>query len=146
MVLPTHVLIFYKIPRLDMYSNTQQLHGIHAQHIKNEWQCQQHLGENGRPGACYITPNGIHIGLNIRRLASWAAAMVCHFLPSLTLCSLSTIPRLLGKLRNTNRPTSQTLTAHMMVVELCQGLEVVQVPLHSLPQGHHHPLQSRRSR
>src|SRR5882762_38555 len=88
MVLLTHVLIFYKIPQLDMYFNTQQLHGIHAQHIKNEWQCQQHLGENGRPRACYITPNGIHIGLNIRHLASWAAAMVCHFLPSLTLCSL----------------------------------------------------------
>ncbi|KIM71956.1 hypothetical protein PILCRDRAFT_93651 [Piloderma croceum F 1598] len=69
------VLRFHKIPQLDMYSNMQQLHGIHSQHIKNEWQCQQHLGENGRPGACYVTPNGIHIGLNIHRLASWAAAM-----------------------------------------------------------------------
>jgi len=64
-----------KIPRLDMFSNTQQLHGIHAQHIKNEWPCQQHLGENGRSGACYITPSGKHVGLNIRRLAAWAAAM-----------------------------------------------------------------------
>src|ERR1700727_3093595 len=61
-----------------MYTYAQQLHGIHAQHIKNEWQCQQHLGENGRPEACYITPGGVHVGLNIRRLASWAAAMVCH--------------------------------------------------------------------
>jgi hypothetical protein len=61
-----------------MYTNTQQLHGIHAQHIKNEWPCQQHLGENGRSGACYVTPDGNHIGLNIRRLAAWAAAMVRH--------------------------------------------------------------------
>ena len=60
-----------------MYTGTQQLHGVHVQHIKNEWQCQQHLGENGRPGACYIKPgNGAHIGLNMHRLASWAAAMV----------------------------------------------------------------------
>jgi hypothetical protein len=60
-----------------MYSATQQLHGLHAQHIKTEWQCQQHLGENGRPGACYIKPgSGAHIGLNMRRLAAWAAAMV----------------------------------------------------------------------
>src|ERR1700683_5543332 len=134
------MLIFYQIPRLDMYTNAQQLHGIHAQHIKNKWQCQQHLGENGRPGACYVTPNGIHIGLNIRRLASWAAAMVCYFLLSLMWCSLSTIFRLLGKPRNTNHRTFRTLTAHMMVVELCQGLEAVQVLSHSLRQGHHHPL------
>jgi hypothetical protein len=71
------ILTCYQIPRLDMFSNAQQLHGIHAQHIKNEWPCQQHLGENGRPGACYITPSGKHVGLNIRRLAVWAAAMLC---------------------------------------------------------------------
>jgi hypothetical protein len=61
-----------------MYSNTQQLHGLHAQHIKNEWQCQQHLGENDCAGACYVTPSGVHVGLNIRRVAAWAAAMVCQ--------------------------------------------------------------------
>jgi len=59
-----------------MFSNAHQLHGIHAQYIKNEWQYQQHLGENGRPGAYYITPSSKHVGLNIRRLAAWAAAMV----------------------------------------------------------------------
>jgi hypothetical protein len=57
----------------------------HTQHIKNEWQCQQHLGENGRPGACYITPSGKHVGLNIRHLAAWAAAMVRHSIISVVL-------------------------------------------------------------
>jgi hypothetical protein len=67
-----------QISWLEMYSNTQQLHGIHTQHLKNEWQCHQHLGENGCPGACYVIPSDNHIGLNIRCLAAWAATMVCH--------------------------------------------------------------------
>ena len=138
------MLIFYQIPRLDMYTYAQQLHGIHAQHIKNEWQCQQHLGENGRPGACYITSNGIHIGLNIQCLASWAAAMVRYYLLSLISCSLSAASRPPRKSQNTNHLTSQTSMVHMMVAEVCQGLEDVQALWHSLQQGRRHQPLSRQ--
>ena len=66
-----------QVPQLNMYSAKQQLHGIHAQHLKNKWQCQQHPGENGQPGACYIEPvTGRHISLNMRWTAVWTAAMV----------------------------------------------------------------------
>ena len=67
-----------------------QLHGLHAQHIKNKWQYQQHLGESGWPGTCYIkVGDGTHIGLNMCCLAAWAAAMVSLCFRQLTdLCSV----------------------------------------------------------
>ena len=120
--------MLYQIPQLDMYSNTQQLHGIHAQHIKNEWPCQQHLGENGRPGACYITPNGVHIGLNIRRLAAWAAAI---FYAGLISQLITIVLRLPEKPRNTSHLIFLTLMVRTMVGEPCQGPEDEQGLQHS---------------
>ena len=69
--------VFLQVPHLDMYLAKQQLHRIHAQHIRNEWQWQQHPRENGWLGACYIVPGtGRHIGLNMQHTSIWAAEMV----------------------------------------------------------------------
>jgi hypothetical protein len=71
-----------QVPRLDQYNETQQLHGTFTLRIKEEHTCQQHLGENGSVGHCYVTQGGRHIGLNMRRLSLWAAACVCFILIS----------------------------------------------------------------
>jgi len=65
-----------KVPCLDQYDETQKLHGTFILCIKEEHTCQQHLGENGSIGHCYVMSVGRHIGLNMRRLSMWAAACV----------------------------------------------------------------------
>jgi hypothetical protein len=119
-----------------MYTNTQQLHGVHAQHIKNEWPCQQHLGENGRPGACYVTPDGNHIGLNIRRLAAWAAAMVCYLAYVLRSNADSLSTRLPEKPQNISLPTFLTLMVPMALGLLCRDRVGALVLWHKLMPGH----------
>ena len=122
----------------------QQLHGIHAQHIKNEWQCQQHLGENGHPGACYITLSGVHVGLNIRQLASWAAAIVYHSALDMLLILIEyLLHRLWAKLPNTNLLISLSLMVSMMLNQLFQDYEGVLDPLHKPLLGHPHLPQSK---
>ncbi|TFY76970.1 hypothetical protein EWM64_g7043 [Hericium alpestre] len=67
-----------RVLNVDHFSNDAQLHGPIILELKQKWVCQQHLGEHGEPGHCYITPNGDHIGLNARRLKFWAAAIAAH--------------------------------------------------------------------
>lgn len=44
--------------------------------LKRTHPCEVHRGEHGQPGYCYVFPDGEHLGLQARRLAVWAAAMV----------------------------------------------------------------------
>lgn len=53
-----------------------QLHGDIILKLKDTHPCEKHRGEHGEPGYCYIAPDGSHVGLNNRRFAIWAAAMV----------------------------------------------------------------------
>ncbi|KAF8808409.1 hypothetical protein BYT27DRAFT_7241680 [Phlegmacium glaucopus] len=43
--------------------------------LKKKWPCQNHQGEHGEPGHCYIAPSGEHTHLNPHHLKAWAAAM-----------------------------------------------------------------------
>ncbi|KAG8685087.1 hypothetical protein FRC09_014970 [Ceratobasidium sp. 395] len=64
-----------RVPRLgDMDINTV-LHGDFVLKLKAQHKCEEHRGEHGEPGYCYVWPNGQHLGLNHRRLTMWAAAM-----------------------------------------------------------------------
>ena len=45
--------------------------------LKMKWPCERHQGEHGEAGFCYVDPAGNHLGLNHRKLAMWAAAIVC---------------------------------------------------------------------
>jgi hypothetical protein len=56
--------------------SSSQLHADFILKLKNTHPCEQHRGEHGEVGYCYVWPNGGHLGLNNRRLAIWAAAMV----------------------------------------------------------------------
>ncbi|TFK23480.1 hypothetical protein FA15DRAFT_705466 [Coprinopsis marcescibilis] len=58
-----------------LISTAVQINGVFANHLKQQWKCQEHHNENGGPGACYVCPSGEHIRLNNLRLRAWAAAM-----------------------------------------------------------------------
>ncbi|KIK75932.1 hypothetical protein PAXRUDRAFT_18562 [Paxillus rubicundulus Ve08.2h10] len=62
-----------KVPRLDNYSDSARLNGHYILRLKGQWKCQEHTGEHGEPGFCYIKPDGGHFGLNTRRLGAWGA-------------------------------------------------------------------------
>jgi len=52
------------------------MHGTFILQLKEKWPCETHQGEHGEPGFCYVDPNSRHIGLNNRKLKTWAAAIV----------------------------------------------------------------------
>ncbi|TDL16342.1 hypothetical protein BD410DRAFT_832118 [Rickenella mellea] len=64
-----------QVPRVDQFDETAQLHGQFVMQLKKQWPCNQHLGENGGMGYCYVTPDKEHVVLNNRKLALWAAAI-----------------------------------------------------------------------
>ncbi|QRV78748.1 hypothetical protein RhiJN_12360 [Ceratobasidium sp. AG-Ba] len=64
-----------KVPRLGDMDPTTMLHGDFILMLKAQHKCEEHCGEHGEPGHCYVWPNGQHLGLNNRRLAMWSAAM-----------------------------------------------------------------------
>ena len=66
----------YQVPRAELFGEESQLLGGIILQLKQRWPCQQHLGEHGEPGLCYITPAGEHVGLNMRKLKIWASAIV----------------------------------------------------------------------
>ncbi|KAG2048101.1 hypothetical protein BDR06DRAFT_1024597 [Suillus hirtellus] len=41
---------------------------------KSQWKCQEHKGEHGEPGFCFVKPDGDHLGLNTHHLGAWSAA------------------------------------------------------------------------
>ncbi|KII87546.1 hypothetical protein PLICRDRAFT_163749 [Plicaturopsis crispa FD-325 SS-3] len=63
------------VPRLDTFSEAEQLHGAIIVQLKQKWMCQRHEGEHGEPGHCFIDAAGEHLGLNNRKLKLWAAAI-----------------------------------------------------------------------
>ncbi|CCO35512.1 hypothetical protein BN14_09630 [Rhizoctonia solani AG-1 IB] len=70
-----------KVPRLADMDAPVQMHGAQILKLKETHRCEKHCGEHGEPGFCYVTPDGTHVGLNMRRFAIWGAAMVCqHYL------------------------------------------------------------------
>ncbi|KAA1475512.1 hypothetical protein DENSPDRAFT_883621 [Dentipellis sp. KUC8613] len=76
---PTDELAFgTKVPNVDAFSDQSQIHGAIILELKAKWPCQQHLGEHGEDGFCYVTANAEHIRLNARKLKFWAAAIAAH--------------------------------------------------------------------
>lgn len=66
-----------QVPRLADGDDDVKLHADFILILKNNHTCELHRGEHGEPGFCYVWPHGEHLGLNARRFATWAAAMVC---------------------------------------------------------------------
>ncbi|KAF9538414.1 hypothetical protein CPC08DRAFT_606382, partial [Agrocybe pediades] len=64
-----------RVPSVEGFSDTAQLHGGIIVELKKKWPCQKHPGEHGESGYCYIPPSGDHIRLNPLRLKLWAAAI-----------------------------------------------------------------------
>ncbi|KAG6846921.1 hypothetical protein H0H93_011079 [Arthromyces matolae] len=64
-----------RVPSLENYSVTTQLHGQWIKQLKEKYPCASHTGEHGENGFCFVTGGGKHIGLNNRRLKAWAAAI-----------------------------------------------------------------------
>ncbi|KAG2130852.1 hypothetical protein DEU56DRAFT_814656 [Suillus clintonianus] len=64
-----------RVPHVDNFSEAAQLHGSIIVQLKQKWTCEKHQGEHGEQGYCYVTPAGEHIGLNMRKLKMWAAAI-----------------------------------------------------------------------
>ncbi|TBU25376.1 hypothetical protein BD311DRAFT_669763, partial [Dichomitus squalens] len=64
-----------KVPRLDTYGDTQQLHGHIILQLKSMWPCDRHPGEHGEQGYCYVDTAGQHLGLNTRKFALWSATI-----------------------------------------------------------------------
>ncbi|KAG2742900.1 hypothetical protein P692DRAFT_20878935 [Suillus brevipes Sb2] len=63
-----------KVPRLENYSDSARVNGHFILRLKSQWKCQEHKGEHGEPGFCFVKPDGDHLGLNTRRLVSWGSA------------------------------------------------------------------------
>ncbi|KAI0048884.1 hypothetical protein FA95DRAFT_1557461 [Auriscalpium vulgare] len=63
------------VPHVEGFSEEAQIHGKMILLLKKRWPCQNHPGEHGEDGYCYVTPTSEHIGLNSRKFKSWAAAM-----------------------------------------------------------------------
>ncbi|KAG1719080.1 hypothetical protein EDB19DRAFT_1975132 [Suillus lakei] len=52
------------VPWLENYSDS----------ARSQWKCQEHKGEHGEPGFCFVKPDGDHLGLNTRCLGAWGSA------------------------------------------------------------------------
>lgn len=63
-----------KVPRLENYSDSARVNGHFILRLKSRWKCQEHKGEHGEPGFCFVKPDGDHLGLNTRRLGAWGSA------------------------------------------------------------------------
>jgi hypothetical protein len=66
----------FQVPQADLFSNQAQLHGTIIMQLKKKWPCQQHRGEHGEDGHCYVNANREHIGLNNRKVKIWAWSIV----------------------------------------------------------------------
>ncbi|KAF9032739.1 hypothetical protein BJ165DRAFT_1328515, partial [Panaeolus papilionaceus] len=64
-----------QVPQVEAFSELTQLHGHFILELKKKWPCQQHFGEHGQTGYCYVSAASKHIMLNPLRLKTWAAAM-----------------------------------------------------------------------
>ncbi|KIK50742.1 hypothetical protein GYMLUDRAFT_65154 [Collybiopsis luxurians FD-317 M1] len=65
-----------KILCLDGCSPYEQLVGHWVDQIHKKWVCTQHRGEHGEPGHCWKDADNHHIGLNNKKIADWAKAIV----------------------------------------------------------------------
>lgn len=75
------LLISLQVPHAEGFSGMAQLHGGIIHELKKlHNKCPEHRNEHGEPGICYRCGD-IHIILNMRRLAIWAAAIVSFFSP-----------------------------------------------------------------
>lgn len=70
------LIINTQIPQVVNFDDTVQVNGHFVMELKKKWPCATHLGEHGKSGHCYITPNGEHFCLNPLHLKMWVAAMV----------------------------------------------------------------------
>ena len=102
-----------------MFDDSTQLHGNIILQLKAQWPCDKHHGEHGEAGFCYIDPNGNHLGLNMRKLKVWAAAIVS--LPSrMYRCWADRFYRLPTKPQSMFPPTQQISMAPETVgLSLC---------------------------
>lgn len=64
-----------KVPRVGDYNHQDRMHGHFIELLEARWKCNTHGGENNAPGYCYVDAAGIHIGLNMRKKKTWAAAI-----------------------------------------------------------------------
>ncbi|KAJ2922274.1 hypothetical protein H1R20_g14825, partial [Candolleomyces eurysporus] len=62
------------VPQVLSFNTSLQMHGLYILELKKKWVCQQHLGEHGKVGHCYLSSDRKHIQLNLYRLQAWAAA------------------------------------------------------------------------
>ncbi|KIJ90739.1 hypothetical protein K443DRAFT_657906 [Laccaria amethystina LaAM-08-1] len=68
-----------RIPHVEGFSDATQLHGRFILELKKKWPCQQHHGEHGEPGFCYVNPTwvtrnkaaGIVWGLGDTKQSCW---------------------------------------------------------------------------
>ncbi|GBE82416.1 hypothetical protein SCP_0408000 [Sparassis crispa] len=67
-----------KVPRIDQFTDEAQLHGDIILELKKKWICQDHKGEHGEVGHCYVMPQAEHLELNNRKLKAWAAAIAAR--------------------------------------------------------------------
>ncbi|KAF9071914.1 hypothetical protein BDP27DRAFT_1262192 [Rhodocollybia butyracea] len=65
-----------KVPRLDLFSEDDHLHGRMILKLQKKYPCNEHQGEHGQPGHCFVDTTGKHMGLNHRKFAIWASAIV----------------------------------------------------------------------
>ncbi|GBE84982.1 hypothetical protein SCP_0701660 [Sparassis crispa] len=79
-----------KVPCLDQFSDEMQLHGDIILELKQKWARQEHRGEHGNPGHCYVDPTSQHLRLNNLKLKTWARAIAVHS------CGNSDLPNELG--------------------------------------------------
>ncbi|KAH7903888.1 hypothetical protein BJ138DRAFT_965420, partial [Hygrophoropsis aurantiaca] len=63
------------VPRLDAFTEEEQLHGNIIMELKAKYGCERHQGEHGEVGHCFVDASGEHLGLNNRKLKIWAAAI-----------------------------------------------------------------------
>ncbi|CAE6438267.1 unnamed protein product [Rhizoctonia solani] len=64
-----------KITRVEQAEEASQINGKFILMLKATHKCADHPGEHGEPGHCFVTQTGEHLGLNMRRLSVWSAAM-----------------------------------------------------------------------
>ncbi|TEB26329.1 hypothetical protein FA13DRAFT_1795757 [Coprinellus micaceus] len=63
-----------QVPQVSSFTTNTQFHGVYIMELKKKHRCDQHCGEHGEPGYCYVAPDGTHVRLNMHRLRLWAAA------------------------------------------------------------------------
>ncbi|KAJ7229586.1 hypothetical protein C8J57DRAFT_1251772 [Mycena rebaudengoi] len=67
-----------KVPKIDDFTPQAQLNGHMVLKLSEKWSCEKHQGEHGECGHCWIDSSGNHVGLNMRKKALWAAAIVAR--------------------------------------------------------------------